>query len=191
MFFQPHAQAILPGPKDDDEEGERKTAEQKPSKAKATGTPLIALVDGLPLENHNLLKGRLVIDDADGYSSQYEARQQGHGTAMASIIVHGDLSIKSEPLARPLFVRPIMIGMTDLNDNPGEKTPDDRLLVDLIHRAVVAIKGTRKKKGLAPDVKVINLSIGKGPRGHNLNKSHLSVWGESTIPRACLLTTPL
>lgn len=158
MFFRPHAQAILPGHGPDEKEGE--VAAQKPAKAKVAGTPFIALLDGLPLENHNLLKGRLVIDDADDHSSQYKPNQQGHGTAMASVILHGDLSINSAPLSRPLFVRPIMIGMNDLSDNPGEKTPDDRLLVDLVHRAIVAIKGTDNKKGLAPDVKVINFSIG-------------------------------
>jgi len=159
MFFRPHCQAIMPAYEVDTEATADGTLRAR-EKGKGAGSPFVALVDGLPLENHELLKGRIVIDDPDDHSSRYSVAQQGHGTAMASIILHGDLSTKTTPLTRPLFVRPIMIGMNDFNNDPTEKTPDDRLLVDLIHQAIMAIKGTDKQKGLAPDVKIINLSIG-------------------------------
>lgn len=55
------------------------------------GEPLVALFDGLPLTGHKLLDGRLIVDDPDGYESAYQARERVHGTAMASLICHGDL----------------------------------------------------------------------------------------------------
>jgi Subtilase family len=79
---------------------------------------------------------------------------------MASLIVHGDLSAPSIPLPRPIHVQPILRPYEDFNKNIEERTPHDRLLVDLIHSAVVRIKGTDTVTGSAPRVKVINLSIG-------------------------------
>jgi len=60
-----------------------------PSSSNAQET-IVALLDGLPLEHHTLLDGRLVIDDPDGCAASYQPNQQRHGTAMASLIIHGD-----------------------------------------------------------------------------------------------------
>jgi len=62
-------------------------------------TPVVALLDGLPLENHPSLAGRLVVDDPEEYGAFYPASERHHGTAMASLIVHGDLAGGEEPLA--------------------------------------------------------------------------------------------
>ena len=70
--------------------------------------PIIALFDGLPLTKHRLLDGRLIVDDPDGFESAYQATERVHGTAMASIICHGDLTDHETPLERPIYVRPIM-----------------------------------------------------------------------------------
>lgn len=50
------------------------------------GEPVIALLDGLPLSNHSLLKDRLRIDDPDGFEAAYTASERVHGTSMASLI---------------------------------------------------------------------------------------------------------
>jgi len=73
-----------------------------------TGDPVVAVLDGLPLENHRLLAGRLIVDDPDDWASEYPAIDRQHGTAMTSLIVHGDLNDGSNPLSRPVYVRPIM-----------------------------------------------------------------------------------
>src|SRR5579862_738424 len=73
-----------------------------------SGQPRLGLLDGLPLANHELLAGRLIIDDPDGWEQDYQAGERVHGTTMASLIVRGDLSSTQEPLSRPLYVRPIM-----------------------------------------------------------------------------------
>jgi hypothetical protein len=155
MFFRPHGQSAVRGhvPR---EEGEGDTVRRGRAAVKGPpkGDPVVALVDGLPLERHQVLKGRMVIDDEDDHGSRYKPQQQIHGTGMASLILRGDLSRDEEPLHRPIYVRPIFIPYEDFDRNVWEKTPDDKLLVDVVHRAVLRIVAE------APSVKVVNLSIG-------------------------------
>ena len=48
-----------------------------------------------------------------------------------------------------------------ITDEHGlEKTENDRLLIDTIHRAVLRIKGTEAQDAAAPTVFMINLSMG-------------------------------
>lgn len=125
------------------------------------GDPVVALLDGLPLGNHRLLADRLIIDDPDGWASDYPAIDRQHGTAMASLIVNGDLNNGSNPLRRPVYVRPIM-KPTAWPDSPRpEQLPEDILFVDYVHRAVKRIvEGEGGDEPAAPTVKIINLSIG-------------------------------
>lgn len=108
-----------------------------PSGDRMDGLPRIALLDGLPFPNHDALAGRLVVDDPDGLAESYPLSSRNHGTAMASLIARGDLSVGGEPLDRPLYVRPIM--------RPHEfaagyeQILPNRLLTDLLHQAVKRI----------------------------------------------------
>ena len=64
------------------------------------GPPMAALLDGLPMAQHDRLSGRLAIDDPDEFEARYgAAREQRHGTAMASLILHGDMN---DPNPSPL-----------------------------------------------------------------------------------------
>jgi hypothetical protein len=121
---------------------------------------VLALLDGLPLANHSLLANRLQIDDPDGFSSNYTGNKRLHGTAMASLIVHGDLDNENKSiLKRPLYVRPIM--KLDTQFSQVECLPDNILPVDLVHRAVLRMKvGDTENPPVAPEVKIINFSIG-------------------------------
>lgn len=124
--------------------------------------PVAALLDGLPLVGHNLLNGRLMLDDPDGYESYYQARQRHHGTAMASLICHGELDDTiGKPLTRRLYVRPILRPVADGPDEyRPERISDDELPVDLIHRAVRRLfDGDGDEAAVAPGVRVINLSV--------------------------------
>lgn len=119
--------------------------------------PLVALLDGLPIANHQYLSGRLIIDDPDDFESDYIAKKREHGSAMASLIVWGDLNAgMTEPLNSPLVVRPIMKSNGTENDNQKESIPSDELLVDLLHRSVVRLMNEPRTR----TVKIINLSIG-------------------------------
>ena len=159
MLFRPLAQSVFPShPIEEEEAPEAPTIGE--AKEHPAGLPIAALFDGLPLEHHRLLDGRLIIDDEDDFTSLYRPRDQQHGTAMASLIVHGDLSVAGKPLGMPIYVRPILRPYEDFDQSVVEKTPEDRLLIDLIHRAVRRMKGTATEPGAAPSVKVVNLSFG-------------------------------
>ena len=138
-------------------------SDQLPPEGTLSGLPRVALLDGLPFANHSLLAGRLVIDDPDDVSEGYPLLSRSHGTAMASLIIHGDLATRSEPIDRPLYVRPIM-RPTEFGSRQ-EQTLPDRLLPDLLHRAVRRIvEGEAGSAPVAPSVRIINLSIGSQPR---------------------------
>jgi hypothetical protein len=74
------------------------------------------------------------------------------------------------PLPRRLYVRPVMRP----NANGDERTPPDRLLVDVIHQAVRRIKeGDGAQPAVAPSVVVINLSLGDETRPYARTMSPL------------------
>ena len=130
---------------------------------KPTGSPRIALLDGLPMANHDLLANRLIIDDPDEREQSYPARHRRHGTAMASVIIHGDLSAARDVLSRPLYVRPILEA-PDRDDDP-ERYPTTELVCDVVHRAIVRIcEGEGDAPPVAPSVRVVNISIGDPDR---------------------------
>jgi hypothetical protein len=135
MFFRPKAQSITTAP----DAEELVVHEGVPGAAE--GSPVVALLDGLPLQNHPLLAGRLQVDDPDGWAAEYEAKDRVHGTCMASLVLHGELDGEGPPLTRPLYVRPILRpDPTDtFHARRHEHTPNDVLLIDLIHRAVKRI----------------------------------------------------
>lgn len=125
--------------------------------------PRVALLDGLPLANHVALHGRLVIDDPDGRAAAYGNGQQGHGTAMAGLIAHGDLNAPGPPIPSAIYVRPILQPHAFFQDL--ELVVPDELLVDLIHRALHRIfEGDGNQPPAAPSVRVVNLSIGDPAR---------------------------
>lgn len=161
MFFRPTGQmATGKEPVEGDISDCQVSAEDQPA-----GEPVIAVLDGLPLENHRLLAGRLIVDDPDDWASEYPAIDRQHGTAMTSLIVHGDLNDGSNPLSRPVYVRPIMKPTAWHQSPRPEQVPDDVLFVDYIHRAVRWImEGEGDDEAAAPTVKIINLSIGDRAR---------------------------
>ena len=118
---------------------------------------IAALLDGFPLQQHALLANRLNIDDGDDLEPRATVNRRFHGTAMASLILHGDLNAAQESLQRPLHVRPIMFAPA----GQREQTASDRLLVDTIYRAIVAMKDPSIPGGpTAPDVFLVNLALG-------------------------------
>ncbi|MGH7440708.1 MAG: S8 family peptidase [Polyangiaceae bacterium] len=132
---------------------------QFPTAEGKLGDPLIGLLDGLPLENHRRLASRLVVDDPDDWAETYPVASRCHGTAMASLILHGDLGANEEPARQRLYVRPIL--RPDSFDGRHEQAPDDSSWVDLIHRAVRrAVAGEGNLPPAAPSVRVFSLSVG-------------------------------
>ncbi len=137
--------------------------------------PIVALFDGLPVQNHTLLANRLVVDDPDNFSQGYLAASRYHGTGMASLIIHGDKNQNNLPLTSRLYVRPIM-RITQTFRGNVELIPEDILIVDLIHSAT---RRLFEKIGdidpVAPTVKVISLSMGDPSR---VLDNTMSSWGK-------------
>lgn len=136
--------------------------------------PIAALFDAVPVQEHAFLAGRLIVDDPDGL----EGRSVGlrvHGTAMASLILHGDLNRPSDSLERPLYVRPLMFAPTA--GSPKEVFPNDRLVVDRFYDAVVRMKnGIDGVPATAPGVIVVNVSLGDKRRRFS---GRLSRWARA------------
>jgi hypothetical protein len=54
------------------------------------GEPILALLDGVPVAAHRLLADHVDIDDPFGLEPDALVANRSHGTAMASLIIHGD-----------------------------------------------------------------------------------------------------
>jgi len=122
------------------------------------GDCIAALLDGYPVDQHELLAGRLDIVEVDVTGAQAPAQTRQHGTAMASLIVHGDLKAPdTRPLNRPLAVLPVLV-------SPGggrnESTPQGKLSIGVIYKALKTIVSANRREnpGLRRVV-VINHSI--------------------------------
>lgn len=155
MFVRPFAQAgFLTVDADQDGEAiQARLADLPP----AEGNPIVGILDGLPFEQHEAIRNRLLIEDPDEFGPRYQPSQQRHGTAMASLVVHGDLNDMGQPLRSPVYVRPILAPKEVLPDRVHEVVPDDELLVDLVHRAVRTMLDGDDAS--APTVRIINLSV--------------------------------
>lgn len=122
------------------------------------GPPIAALLDGFPVQRHVALEGRLAVEDDDELEPRATVGRRVHGTAMASLIVHGDLNRAEASLNRPLLVRPIMFAGPD---DIEEHTDQNRLLIDTVYRAIVRMKDPAVPGGpTAPNVVLVNLSLG-------------------------------
>lgn len=126
-----------------------------------SGAPVLALLDGVPLANHPLLRDRVVILDPDDLEARYGAGERRHGTNMASAAIWGDLSHAPQaPADRPVIVRPIMAPAED-TANRVEEIPRDQLIPGLMWRAFRDLFEDVDGSGVAaPDVVVVNLSVG-------------------------------
>ena len=155
MFFRPKGQTVFEI-RGRQGEGCAANVGDRPT---PSGEPIVALVDGLPLTNHESLKDRLIVDDPDDFATEYSAEARQHGTAMASLVIHGDLG-SNEPLQQPVYVRPVMKPIRQPNGYL-ETFPEDRLFVDLFHRAVRRIvEGDGEEAPTAPTVRIVNVSLG-------------------------------
>jgi len=129
----------------------------------ARGEPILALFDGVPVSGHPLLSTHLVVDDQFGLEPLTPVADRFHGTAMASLVIHGDRNRPQPSLPRRIHIVPVL--------GANDKFPNDRLIVDLIYSAVVALR--EGEGATAPDVLVVNLSLGNPRRRFYLQ---LSAW---------------
>ena len=156
MFFRPTCQSAFISSTDS-----QVLMPTPTEKALPDGNPIAAVLDGMPIQNHKLLRGRVIIDDPDDYSSGYESNHRLHGTAMTSLVIYGDLNNGEEPVGSPIYVRPVLRPTQTGADCITECVPSDKLFIDVLHRAVKRmLEGENGIPAAAPAVKVINFSIG-------------------------------
>lgn len=125
-----------------------------------SGDPVLCVLDGLPVSNHQRLAGRIIVHDPDDYegtvSSQVDLRK--HGTAMASVTVWGDISAGGGPAIRPVLVRPILAPAFDTVGSVEEIRPTD-LTPDLMRRVFRAFEGDGAVPPAGETVVVVNISV--------------------------------
>ncbi len=161
MFFRPACQANFENTLSDI----RSDRKFEVNKTNINEEPIIALFDGFPMQNHQQLKDRLIIDDPDEYEKFYQVKDRIHGTSMASLIIYGDLNRNDSALEEKLYIRPILKPNKSGDNYVDEVVPTDRLLVDLILRSVKRmIEGENNEEPIAPSVRIINLSLGDTSR---------------------------
>ncbi len=116
--------------------------------------PILALLDGVPVAAHPALAAHLVVDDQFGLEPNAPVANRVHGTAMASLITRGDRNRQEVALPRRIHVVPVM--------GAEDSFPANRLIVDLIYSAVVAMR--IGEGATAPNVVIVNLSLGNSRR---------------------------
>jgi len=157
MFFRATGQALATSP---DESQRIESSPETP----VSGEPVVAILDGVPYSQHSWLKDRLILDDADELESKYQVGDRKHGTAMASLVIHGELDAQEQPLIRPVYFRPILQPDPHSLDR-SEHVPDELFYEDRIERAVRRMfEGDGKTPAQAPSIKIINLSFGDPDR---------------------------
>lgn len=155
MFFRPTCQSIFSA------EAETEVLDVQGEFTVPTEPPVIAILDGMPLQNHALLQNRVIVDDPDGYATGYESKYRIHGTAMTSLVIYGDLNRSEVPIKSFVYIQPVL-KPKEVSPNCFEEfVPSDKLFVDVLHRAILRIaQGEGANPPVAPTVKVINLSVG-------------------------------
>jgi hypothetical protein len=115
-----------------------------------SGDPILAIIDGVPASQHPKLAGRVKVEDLFNLEPTTPVVDRTHGTAMASLIVWGDLNRDEPALERPLLSIPVL--------GRGERFPMDRLVIDMLYTAVLQI--VSGDSPIDPEVLIINLSLG-------------------------------
>jgi hypothetical protein len=161
MYFRPTGQTIVPVPVDAPVDAPLEV-DSRPS---GNESPVVALLDGLPLANHGWLDGSVVVDDPDGWEANYPVNVRSHGTAMASLIVRGDAGSNGESLAGPIYARPVMRPKPTWAGRFEEAIPDNELPLDLLHRAFRRMfESEGGSAPAAPSIRIVNFSLGDKAR---------------------------
>ncbi|MCU7858021.1 MAG: hypothetical protein KZQ79_20410, partial [Candidatus Thiodiazotropha sp. (ex Lucinoma borealis)] len=129
MYFRPSGQCMAPV-FTSDEESQKDGNKIDEEEERPADEPIIALLDGLPLENHLWIKDCITVDDLDEWAHHYSSpSEQVHGTSMASLIVRGDMENSDGLIPRRIYCRPIMVPYVAGFDTTREKIPDHVLPV--------------------------------------------------------------
>ena len=138
-----------------------------PDRPLPTEPPVVAILDGVPFQRHRYLANRIELDDPHNFTQEYQAGEQKHGTAMASLVIHGELDdINAQALKSKVYMRPVMVpdrSQAMPNQVVPEMIPSKELIVDFVHQAVKDIFERNDDKDFST-IKVLNVSLGDPTR---------------------------
>lgn len=121
------------------------------------GACIAALLDGYPIIGHAALAGRLHVHEVDVAAAEVPAAIREHGTAMASLVLNGDLLAQGEPpLTRPLAVVPVL---TNSVIHGREATPHGKLAIGVIYRSILSLLAAGKHNPALANITIINHSL--------------------------------
>ncbi|WP_081421238.1 S8 family peptidase [Burkholderia contaminans] len=150
-YIRPQSMSSIPLEDSDYEQGDKLPSPAK----KQLRPPVAALFDGVPIQEHDLLKDRLIVNDPEALQKTSPVNTRSHGTAMASLILHGDLPLKQGALTRKLYVHCLLSGTAE---SSVESTNKDKLIIGLIYEGLVNIANGSSKD--VSEIFIINLSLG-------------------------------
>jgi hypothetical protein len=135
---------------------------EPPAPLDAFGDPLVAVLDAMPLAGHQLLNGRILVDDPNGISDRVQAQDRVHGSAIASLVIWGDLERgRSDSLGRKIYSHPLFTSESGDGAIFEESMPSDRLAVavmdEILRRMFV---GDSRTPPTAPTVRVVVIAAG-------------------------------
>ncbi len=152
-----------------DEEGELAVGEFD-----TAGPACAALVDGYPFSNHSLLANRVDIEDIFEIEQLSQSAYRKHGTAMASLILNGELAQTDDVVNNRLLIIPAL--QPDTFQNNEEFFPPDKLAIDLIYQAVLKIHEKQvSEPATFGKLTIINHSLGNRHEEYCGKVSH---WGK-------------
>lgn len=112
--------------------------------------PILALLDGVPVANHPQLNGRLDVLDEFDLEASTPVTDRVHGTSMASLVLHGDLSLANQPITRKIIHIPVL--------GANDEFPQNRLIIDVIYQAINALRSPENDS--CKKILIVNLSLG-------------------------------
>ena len=162
MYFRQTGQSIATTVEGDGEEAEYPQTE-------AEQPPIAAILDGIPNLQHKALENHVELDDPFDLANEYQPGERQHGTAMASLVIHGDRSDETtEPIRSKVHHVAVMQPdkkARDLNLKKKEHFPEDCFCEDRIEWAVRRlVENDGEMEAQAPTVRIINLSLGDDTR---------------------------
>ena len=160
MYVRPTGQAIQ-------SDGDAAPEEVAFAEAEEVAPPVVAVFDGVPNVQHAALRGRVLLDDAFDLVRLYQPGERRHGSAMASLVIHGEQIDGDSALSKQIYHVPIL-QPDEVARGFGhrrEHVPETAFIEDRIERAVRRmLEGDGDLGPQAPGVRVVNRSIGDPDR---------------------------
>jgi hypothetical protein len=129
---------------------------EEAGEAAPSGECLAAVLDGYPVVNHRLLRGRVLVRESDVHAKTVPVAARMHGTAMCSLILHGDLDAGEPSLERPVLSIPVL-GWDSTTS--AECPPPRKLAIGVIYRALNSLVEATRTDDRFRHVVLVNHSL--------------------------------